>query len=436
MRIYDIIANKRDGLENTKEELTYFIKNYVAENIPHEQVSAWLMAVYFQGMTPKETAYLTEIMMGSGHILDLSGIHDIVVDKHSTGGVGDKTTLIVAPIVAAAGVPMAKMSGRGLGFTGGTIDKLEAIPGFKTDLSTDQFIQQVNEIGLAIVAQNTQLVPADKKLYALRDITATVESIPLIASSIMSKKLATGAAKIVLDVKYGSGAFMKTLQEAKVLAKTMVDIGKNLGRDTVAIISKMDQPLGYSVGNALEVIEAIEILKGGGEADLIQLSTQLAGEIIFLAGKSKTSQQGVQLAKELLDNKKAYEKLLALVEKQGGDTSYLVEENRLLQAKNSVDVFSQEGGIIHHIDAAKIGQFSMNLGAGRLRKEDAIDLSAGIILKKKVGQEIKKGELLATLYYGPNNRNQADQVIKDFSTAYLIKNENYKEEDLIADIIS
>lgn len=398
MRIYDIIAHKRDGCANTPEEIHYLIERCVQGAVPDEQLAAWLMAVYFQGMDAAETACLTEAMMHSGEVLDLSQIKGITVDKHSTGGVGDKTTLIVAPLAAAAGVPVAKLSGRGLGFTGGTIDKLEAIPHFQTTLDSAAFIRQVNDIGLAVIGQTANLVPADKKLYALRDVTATIESIPLIASSIMSKKLASGAQKIVLDVKYGSGAFMKTLERAELLAQTMVDIARDLQREAVAILSSMEQPLGLAVGNALEVREALEVLHGQGPEDLTEVCLVLAGAMIYLHGGAQSLEEGQAVAREQLRLGRALDKFLAFVQYQGGDAAAVTKDG-LPKAQFQTPLLAQESGYIQNIDAMAVGTCSMLLGSGREWQNAPIDLSAGIVLQKKVGDYVEKGEPLAVLHY-------------------------------------
>lgn len=434
MRVYDIIAKKRDGLENTKEELNYLIQYYVNGAIQDEQMAAWLMAVYLRGMNERETADLTELMMHSGECLDLSAINGIVVDKHSTGGVGDKTTLIVAPIVAAAGVPVAKLSGKGLGFTGGTIDKLESIPGLKTTMSNERFIKQVNEIGLAVISQTQNLVPADKKIYALRDVTATVESIPLIASSIMSKKLASGAAKIVLDVKFGSGAFMKTIEEARKLAQTMVTIGKNLQRETVAILSSMEQPLGSAIGNTLEILEAMDVLQGQGPEDLRNLCLILAGKMIALNGKVASQEEGRRIAEKMIQNRAGYAKFLEMVEAQGGDIN-LLDQRKLEKAEFEQEVFSSRSGYITAIDAQKIGYCSMLLGAGRERKEDSIDLSAGIVLGIKMGDFIEKEVLMATIYYNAPFLEKAALVAEILNKAITIGDKPISPKPLVAGII-
>lgn len=434
MRAYDLIAKKRDGGNHSKEELAFFINGYLSGTVMDAQMSAWLMAVYFQGMNQQEMIWLTDIMEHSGDTIDLSAINGTVVDKHSTGGVGDKTTLIVAPLAAACGVPVAKLSGRGLGFTGGTIDKLEAIPGFCTNLSPADFLNQVNTIGVAIVGQTQNLVPADKKIYALRDLTATVESIPLIASSIMSKKLASGASKIVLDVKCGSGAFMQQPEQAKLLARTMVEIGKGLGRETVAIISSMEEPLGFAVGNSLEMEEAIATLQGQGPEDLKEVCLILAGYMIYLSGHAVTAQDGYTKAAEALFAGKAYAKFLEMVAAQGGDIN-TIYSGRLPKATLQQTLSAPAAGYLMDINAKEIGHCSMLLGAGREAKDAAIDLTAGIKLHKKRGDAVKKGEALATLYYNPFFEPQAAEVSKRLISAYHIGSEMPSSIPLILKIL-
>ncbi len=415
MRAVDIIARKRDGGQNSREELQFLIEGGLSGAVSDEQLAAWLMAVYFRGMCEEETAALTELMEHSGRVMDFSGIDGIVVDKHSTGGVGDKTTLVAAPLAAAAGVPVGKLSGRGLGFTGGTVDKLESIPGFRTAVDTEQFLRQVREIGLAVAGQTTDLVPADKKLYALRDVTATVESIPLIASSIMSKKLASGAACIVLDVKFGSGAFMRERERAEELARTMVKIGTQLGRRVVAVLSSMEQPLGNAVGNSLEVAEAEETLRGGGPGDLRELSLALAGRMIYLGEKAPSPRAGYRLAEELLESGAAWEKFSAFVAAQGGDLSA-----PLPRAALSRDLRAEAGGFIRNLDAKRVGHASMLLGAGREQKTSLIDLGSGILLEKKVGDAVRPGEVLARMFFEPSHAAQAEDALCMLRGAYGI----------------
>ena len=397
MRMYDVIEKKKRGEALTHDEIYSFIKEYTAGNIPDYQTSALMMAIYFKGMNAEETAYLTDAMAISGDTVDLSMFGDRSVDKHSTGGVGDKTTLIVAPIVAAAGGVVAKMSGRGLGHTGGTVDKLESFPGFRTSLSPEEFKAQVNECGLAVIGQSANLAPADKKLYALRDVTATVNSIPLIASSIMSKKLAAGTSSIVLDVKCGSGAFMNTPELAEELANAMVSIGKLRGKCIAAVISNMDIPLGHAIGNALEVCEAIEVLQGGGPADLKEVCLTLASTMIELSCKMPIA-DAEALAKKMLESGAAYKKFCTWIELQGGDASYARTPEKFGIAKYRRDIISDRDGYILSCDAEKIGIAAMKLGAGRETKDSIIDPRAGILLLKKPADAISKGEVIATLF--------------------------------------
>ncbi len=397
MHIYDLLNKKKHGIALSKSEITYLIDNFTQGQIPDYQMSAFLMAVWFNGMSKEELFDFTQAMSHSGDNLHLPFAPIPVVDKHSTGGVGDKTTLVVIPIVAACGIYSVKMSGRGLGHTGGTIDKLEAIPNFQTSLSKEQFLQNVRKIGAAITGQTGNLAPADKKIYALRDVTATVDSIPLIASSIMSKKLAAGSDCILLDVKVGSGAFMKTLKDAVELASTMADIGTKACKKTAALITNMDSPLGYAIGNSLEVQEAIATLHGHGPADFRELCMQLAAYMLYLADKG--SLQGCRaLAEEAMYNKKALQKFIDIVAAQGGDTSYIEDPSKFPRAPYIGQIFAPESGYIAKLDAEQCGRTSMLLGAGRNTKEDKIDSTAGLILNKKYGNYVRKGELLATLY--------------------------------------
>lgn len=397
MRIYDIISKKRDAKELSEEEIEYFVNGYVSGEIEDYQVSALLMAIYFNSMTKDEVSNLTKYMANSGDTVDLSSIPGIKVDKHSTGGVGDKTTLIISPIVAACGVNVAKMSGRGLGYTGGTIDKLESIPGFRTSLSRNEFIRAVKNIGISIVGQTGNLVPADKKLYALRDVTATVESIPLIASSIMSKKIAAGADRILLDVKTGSGAFIKDFEKCKELAAAMVDIGESVGRKTVALITNMDRPLGNMVGNFLEVVETIEVLKGGGPKDLREICLCLASNMLYLSGKGDLSICET-IAKETLDSGRALKKFEEMVISQGGNVSLMYSPEEVMKDIEPYDVISEKSGYIVNMDTEKCGIASMKLGAGREKKSDVIDNLAGIKFYKKTGDYVNKGDNIAVLY--------------------------------------
>lgn len=430
MRIVDLIIKKREGGEHSREELQFIIDGYLDGSVGEEQISAWLMAVYFRGMSDQETAALTDIMQHSGDVLTYADVSDIIVDKHSTGGVGDKTTLVVAPLVAASGVPIAKLSGRGLGFTGGTLDKLESIPGLCVDISGEAFRTQLNNIGIVVAGQTANLVPADKKLYALRDITGTIESIPLIASSIMSKKLASGANKIVLDVKFGSGAFMQQPEQAKELAKAMVKIGNALNRQTVAVLSSMDQPLGYAVGNTVEVQEAIDTLEGHGPADFTELCLTLAGYMFFLGGKALSAEDGYTKAKMLLENGFALEKFYQLIKAQGGSLA-----NGLPEAEFTASVYAARAGIVQAIDAKTIGHSSMLLGAGRETKHSIIDPTAGIILRKKVGETVEQGEVIAELHYNTPYAYRLDEAEKAVQDAYVIDEMQPDILPLILDII-
>lgn len=404
MRAYDVILKKRNGEKLTREEIYFFVHGYTRGEIPDYQMAAFLMAVYFQGMDDEEVSYLTMAMVDSGDKVDLSAISGIKVDKHSTGGVGDKTTLVLAPLVASVGVPVAKMSGRGLGHTGGTLDKLESISGFNVALSPEQFIQQVNEIGIAVIGQTAKLAPADGKMYALRDVTATVDSLPLIASSIMSKKIAGGADAIVLDVKTGSGAFMKDFDGSIKLAEAMVTIGERVGRKTVAVISEMGEPLGYAIGNSLEVKEAIATLKGEGPEDLTELCLTLGGYMVYLAGQAPSFEQGKNLLKDSLQSGKAFNKLKEFVKSQGGDVRQIEDPSLLPKALKVYELKAEADGFVVEVDALKIGLGAMYLGAGRATKEDKIDHSVGIVIRKKVGEEVKKGEILAELHYNDDKR--------------------------------
>lgn len=432
MRMYDIIHKKRNGGELSEEEIRFFIEGYTDESIPDYQAAALCMAVYFRGMTPKETSILTLAMAESGDQIDLGGIEGFTVDKHSTGGVGDKTSLIVVPIVASCGGKVAKMSGRGLGHTGGTVDKLESIPGFRTELNPDDFIKQVNGIGLCIVGQTGELAPADKKLYALRDVTATVESIPLIASSIMSKKLAAGSKGIVLDVKTGSGAFMKTVEESENLAKEMVAIGKSAGRSVTAVITNMDIPLGDSVGNSLEVIEAIKTLKGEGESDLTEVCLTLAAQMLSMV-TGEDEKTCYSMAKGAIDNGSAINKLREMISAQGGNANVVDDYSLFKQPKYTAEIFSECDGYIEHTDAEKIGIASVILGAGREKKGDPIDPSAGIVLKKKTGDYVKKGEPLAVFY--TDDEGKIEGAKQEFFDAFTFGDERTQPQKLIYKII-
>lgn len=413
MNMVDIITKKRDGGELTPEEIRFFIDNYVKDRIPDYQASALLMAIYFRRLSRAETFALTEAMEFSGDVEDLSDLPGVKVDKHSTGGVGDKTTLVVAPVAAAAGVTVAKMSGRGLGFTGGTADKLEAIPGFRTRLEPAEFHRQLEELGLAVITQTGSITPADKKIYALRDVTGTVESPGLIASSIMSKKLAAGSDGIVLDVKCGSGALLKDLAEAENMADLMIDIGRKAGRKMVAVISDMSQPLGRAVGNALEVEEAVQVLKGGGPEDLRQLCLELAGEMIRIGGRAESFEEGKETARHVLSDGRALEKFRQMVRCQGGDDRIVEEPERMGSSRYSRDVLAGRTGFIAETDTREIGRASQHLGAGRLRKEDKIDFTAGIRMHVRIGDSVQEGDVLATLYGADSRRLEEAEIIME-----------------------
>ncbi|HDG9501345.1 TPA: pyrimidine-nucleoside phosphorylase [Staphylococcus aureus] len=417
MRMIDIIEKKRDGHTLTTEEINFFIDGYVKGDIPDYQASSLAMAIYFQDMNDDERAALTMAMVNSGDMIDLSDIKGVKVDKHSTGGVGDTTTLVLAPLVAAVDVPVAKMSGRGLGHTGGTIDKLEAIDGFHVEIDEATFVKLVNENKVAVVGQSGNLTPADKKLYALRDVTGTVNSIPLIASSIMSKKIAAGADAIVLDVKTGSGAFMKTLEDAEALAHAMVRIGNNVGRNTMAIISDMNQPLGRAIGNALELQEAIDTLKGQGPKDLTELVLTLGSQMVVLANKAETLEEARALLIEAIDSGAALEKFKTFIKNQGGDETVIDHPERLPQARYQIEYKAKKSGYVTELVSNDIGVASMMLGAGRLTKEDDIDLAIGIVLNKKIGDKVEEGESLLTIH---SNRQDVDDVVEKLDSSITI----------------
>ena len=417
MNVYEIIDKKKRGLELNQTEIEYLINGYVNNEIPDYQISAWLMAVYFQGMTDRELLALTNCMTKSGEIVDLSSIMGVKVDKHSTGGVGDKVTLVVAPIVAACGGKVAKMSGRGLGFTGGTIDKLEAIPGLKTALAEEDFFNMVNEIGLAVMGQSADIAPADKKLYALRDVTATVDSIPLIASSIMSKKLAAGSDKIVLDVTVGSGAFMKDKENAVQLAEKMVAIGNGAGKKTVAILTNMDVPLGKMVGNNLEVVEAIETLKGRGPEDLMAVVVEIASTMLYLA-QIGTKEECMKKVKRVIADGSALEKLKRMVERQGGDGSYIENPDQFEKAIYQHEIIANNSGYIGKMNTEECGKAAVLLGAGREVKDDPIDMTAGIQFNKKTGDAVKQGDIVAIAY--SSSKEKLQQGVQKISDIYDI----------------
>ncbi len=436
MRTVDIIQRKRDGAVLTTEEINYLIDGYTNGTIPDYQMSAWAMAVFYQGMTAQETADLTMAMVRSGEQIDLSSIAGIKVDKHSTGGVGDTTTLVLAPLVASAGVPVAKMSGRGLGHTGGTIDKLESIDGFQVELSQSQFIDQMNALGVAIMSQTGNITPADKKLYGLRDVTATVNSIPLIASSIMSKKIASGADAIVLDVKTGDGAFMKSLDESIQLAQAMVHIGEQVGRETIAIISDMDQPLGYAVGNALEVREAVTTLMGQGPKDLEELCLELGSHMLVLGKKAATAAEAREQLITAIRDGSALNKLKALVEAQQGQAEVITHIEALPLAEKRVEVLSPSSGTVHAIEAEAIGAAAMMLGAGRQTKDSVIDLSVGIELRKKVGDTVLQNEPLALLYVNPKRQTEVDLIKQKVEGAFTLKSDHIKAPPLLYAVVT
>lgn len=434
MRMVDLIAKKRDGQVLSKEEINWIIDEYTNNRIPDYQMSALTMAIFYQDMTDQEITDLTLAMANSGDVVDLSSIEGIKVDKHSTGGVGDTTTLILAPLVASVGVPVAKMSGRGLGYTGGTLDKLEAIPGFKIELTEDTFIRLVNESKVAVIGQSGNLAPADKKLYALRDVTATVDSIPLIASSIMSKKIAAGADAIVLDVTTGDGAFMKNIEDAKRLAKTMVRIGHLANRQTMAVISDMSQPLGEAIGNSLEVVEAIETLQGKGPADLLEMCYALGSQMVVLAKKAETVEAARKMLEEALHSGKALEKFREMIRNQGGDDSVIDHPEKILTAKYVFELPAKQSGVVTKLVANELGIAAMMLGAGRKTKEDTIDFAVGLKLRKKVGESIQAGESLLTIY--SNQPQEEIQEVIDLLYQNIEIGETGEEPPLIHAIIT
>lgn len=434
MRMYDIIHKKRNGEELTKEEIDFFVNGYTKGEIPDYQVSALLMAIYFQKMNKRETADLTMAMVNSGDTIDLSKIKGIKVDKHSTGGVGDTTTMVLGPMVASCGAPVAKMSGRGLGHTGGTIDKLESIKGFSVEMTEEQFINNVNKVGLAVGGQTKNLTPADKKLYALRDVTATVENISLIASSIMSKKIAAGADAIVLDVKTGTGAFMKTVDDSFNLAKEMVDIGTHVGRNTIAIVSDMDEPLGFAVGNALEVIEAVDTLKGNGPKDLYDLCIELGSNMLLLSEVAKDKNTAKKMLENSVKSGKALEKFKEFVKAQGGDISVIENTNLLPASKYDFEVKADRDGYVSKIIADEIGLAALSVGAGRETKESAIDPAVGVVIKKKVGDKVNKGENIAIIY--ANNIEKAKEAEFRIKNAYHYSEIKPEKRPLIFGVVT
>lgn len=433
MRMVDLIEKKKDGFKHTPEEIHFIVAGYTKGDIPDYQMSAWLMAVCFQGLDKEETAILTKEMMHSGDVIDLSGIQGIKVDKHSTGGVGDKTSLVLGPIVAACGVPVAKMSGRGLGHTGGTLDKLESIPGLHIMIDEEDFVKQVNDCGLAIIGQSGHLDPADKKIYALRDVTATVSCIPLIASSIMSKKLAAGSDAILLDVKYGDGAFMNTIEDAKELARTMIEIGDSLGKDTRATISNMSQPLGYAIGNSLEVKEAIDTLNGHGPEDLLELCLQAGSHMLIQAQKTDSLITARKMLEDTIESKKALRTLCAMVKAQGGDDAYIRHPEMFPKAKDVIPVYSQKTGYVKDLKAKPLGIVSMKLGGGREKTDDEIDYSVGLVLHKKIGDFVKKGEVLVEVH---TNTGLSQELETEIFNAYDFSDEFVGKPQLIDEVLS
>lgn len=416
MNILDIIAKKRDKQELTKEEIEFFVNEYTKGNVTDYQASALIMAIYLNGMNSRETTDLTMAMTNSGETLDLSTIADTVVDKHSTGGVGDKITIILMPIIASLGIPVAKMSGRGLGFTGGTVDKLESIPGYNTSIPIEEFIKNVKEIGISVIGQTMNLAPADKKMYALRDTISCVDSMPLIASSIMSKKIAAGANKIVLEVTCGNGAFMKNKEDAIKLAEEMREIGRLANKETVCVLTNMSEPIGKTIGNTLEIIEAVEALKGNMTEDIETIVTAIGAYIIKLSGNGDNIEENKFKIMENIKNKKAYNKFLELVSKQGGDVSFIENTEKFEKAKYIIPVVAKKEGYISELDALAVGKISVNLGAGRMKKEDGIDNSVGIVLNKKIGDKVKIGDTLA--YIHANNEEKGKIAVEDLYNAY------------------
>lgn len=433
MNILEIIEKKRDKKELSKAEIEYFIEGYTNDQIADYQASALIMAIYLNGMTKQETTDLTIAMANSGEQLDLSSLNEVIVDKHSTGGVGDKVSLILLPLVASLGVPVAKMSGRGLGFTGGTVDKLESIPGYQTGINIHKFVQNVEKVGISMISQTLNLAPADKKIYSLRDSISCVESIPLIASSIMSKKIASGAQKIVLDVTCGSGAFMQSKERAEELASEMIEIGKLANRETVCILTNMDEPLGYAVGNSLEVIEAIQFLKGDMPEDVKEVVLELGAYMVQLAGKGEDIQENKARLLENIENGKGYEKFIQLVENQGGDSSYIRDIHLFPKANYIEKIYSPKDGYIQSMNAKKIGKIVCDLGAGRIRKEDSIDNAVGIVLNKKVSDKVKKEELLVTIF--ANSKEKLEEAKKKLIEVIQIENTGIEKPKMILEIM-
>ncbi len=434
MNILEIIEKKRDKKELSKEEIEYFVQAYTKNEIADYQASVLVMAIYLNGMTKQETTDLTIAMANSGEILDLSRLKEIIVDKHSTGGVGDKVSLVLLPLVASLGIPVAKMSGRGLGFTGGTVDKLESIPGYKTGIDISEFIENVENIGISMISQTLNLAPADKKIYSLRDSISCVESIPLIASSIMSKKIASGAQKIVLDVTCGSGAFMQSREKAEELAKEMIEIGKLANRETICIITNMDEPLGYAVGNSLEIIEAVNFLKGNMPKDLEEVVLELGAYMVKLSGKGENIEENKIKLLENIKNGKGYQKFIQLVENQGGDISYIQNTTLFPKAEYIENLYSNKTGYIQSMDAKEIGKIVCDLGAGRIKKEDKIDNAVGVVFNKKVSDKVSEGEVLATIY--ANSKEKIEQAKKSLLDVIEIENKEIDKPQMILEIIT
>ena len=433
MDIVSIIEKKRDRKELSKEEIEYFVKEYTEGNIPDYQAAALIMAIYLNDMSKEETANLTMAMADSGEKLDLRDISDIIIDKHSTGGVGDKITIILMPIIASLGVPVAKMSGRGLGFTGGTADKLESIPGYKVDIAIDEFKKNVSEIGISLITSNLNLAPADKKIYALRDTIGCVSSIPLIASSIMSKKIAAGANKIVIDLTCGNGAFMKNKHDATELAKTMIKIGDKTGKEVRCVLTSMDEPVGYAIGNQLEIIEATEALKGNMPKDVEEIVYALGNQILIMAGKAKNEDEATGMLRVTIEAQKAFEKFKELVAKQGGDVSYIDDVTKFRQAQYIEPVTAKKSGTIMEIDTEKIGRVASYIGAGRLTKDDKIDPEAGIVINKKLGEQIKKGDIIA--YVHTNRKEKVEEAVKDIQDSYITSSLFKKNSKAVLEVI-
>ncbi len=436
MNPVEIIIKKRNGAELVASEIKFFVEGYLTGNVSDYQMSAFLMSIYFKGMTPLETSTLTDIMLHSGKVLDLSDIKGIKVDKHSTGGVGDKTSLIIAPIAAAAGVPVPMISGRGLGHSGGTLDKLESIPGFRTDLSIYEYIKSLKKIGAVLIGQTEEIAPADKKIYALRDVTGTIESIPLICGSIMSKKLAEGIDGLVLDVKTGIGAFMKTYEDSEKLALNLKSIADSFSKKTIAFITLMDQPLGNAVGNWLEVVESVECLRGKDVPDLMEISLNLSGAMIYLGGKASSIEEGIEISKDLINSGKAYRKFLEIVDNQNGDISYIENLEKYPKSKNVIEVKAKTSGYINSINAFEIGMVGIELGAGRMKHDDAIDPKAGFLFNKKVGDYVNKGELLVKVFTDKNEIDPSDDGLLRVEKSFMINAKKPEKIPIIRKIIN